>query len=128
MDLRGVAAEVERVINVCPAVIKGREKEAERRGRDGLAGGGAVKGAFLRKIPQRRRRVLHGADRADKEAEHLVAHCVRPAVCAAARHVAGVAREQDEVVFALHIERTDDPGTELAPRGFVGARALAQGL
>ena len=128
MDLRGIMAVVERVINVRAAVIERREQKAKRRGRDGLAGGRAVKGAFLRKIPQRRRRILHGADRADEEAEHLVAQLVLLAVRAAVRHIVGVAREENEVVFALHIERGDDTRIELMPRVLVGARALAQGL
>ena len=128
MDLRGIMAVVERVINVRAAVIERREQKAKRRGRDGLAGGCAVKGAFLRKIPQRRRRILHGADRADEKAEHLVAQLVLLAVRAAVRHIVGVAREEDEVVFALHIERGDDTRIELMPRVLVGARALAQSL
>ena len=128
VDLRGVAAVIERVIDVRPPVVERREQEAERGRGDRLPGGYAAEGALLGKVPQRDGGILHGADRADDETEHLVAGLVRLAVRAAVRHVVGVAREQNEIVLPLHIERGDDARIQLVPGRLVGAGALAQRL
>ena len=129
MELGGVPAVKEGVVDVGGTVVEGGEQEAQLRRQRDMAGGGAVEAAVLAAVFQLQRGGLHRTD----AAHEVLIHRVRPlgkrlVIPALIGHVVGVRRQQDEVVGLAHVQGVDDAAVQRLAGVLIPGVRLADGL
>ena len=129
VDLSGVFAVKQGVVDVGGAVIKGGEQESQLRRQRDVTGGRAVEAAVLIVVFQLQRRGFYRADAAQKVLEHRVGAVGKHLVVAALiGHIVGVGSQQDEIVGLAHVHGVDDAAVQGLPGVLILRAALPHGL
>ena len=129
MQLGGVLAVKQGVIDVGGPVVKGREQEAQGRGLGDMPGGAAPKLLVPVAVLQGQGGILHRAYGAHEIPEHRL-RCVGDLliVPAAMGHVIGIGGQQNQIAALAHVDGVDDPAVQALPGVGVLQLRLAQGL